>query len=143
MAELGFRVTATDVSPYCLAQAGKNAEKSGTSVEFIRDNALHTSLARKFDIIVDRGCFAGQNAKFYNDYVENVAKLIKPDGHYLLTVPSGNEKPKLALLAERFATVRVIKSFYLGPQGEKWDTLFIHLRPLQEGFPISAPESPE
>ncbi len=129
MAELGFNVTATDVSTFSLSQAKKNAESCGVHVEFVKDNVLHTKLDRRFDVIVDRGCFAGQAKMFFSDYVESISGLIRPDGHYLLTLPQGSEGPKLALLAEKFAEVRRAESWYLGPKGERWKTWFFHFRP--------------
>jgi 2-polyprenyl-3-methyl-5-hydroxy-6-metoxy-1,4-benzoquinol methylase len=139
LAELGFKVTATDVSSLSLAQAVRNAEKSGMVVEFLRDNVLHTSLTRKFDIVVDRGCFAGQSEPYFRDFVENVFKLTSLDGHYFLTLPRGKIEPKLVLLAEKFTTVQTIKSFYLGPKGEIWKTFFIHLRPIGNVVSGNAP----
>ena len=119
-----------DVSSFSLAQAVRNAEKSGAAVEFIKDNVIISPLSRKFDIVVDRGCFAGQLPPLFRDYVDGILRLLAPDGHYLLTIPRGGEEPKLELLAEKFDTILKNKSSYLGPNGEVWKTWFMHLRPM-------------
>jgi len=85
-ARRGYRVTATDVAPTCLADARAIAAQAGATIGFVEDDITHTALAPGFDLICDRGCFTVLEAPLQPRYVANVAALLKPGGLLLIKV---------------------------------------------------------
>jgi cyclopropane fatty-acyl-phospholipid synthase-like methyltransferase len=84
LAERGFEVTATDLSPTAVDLAREKAEKKGLQISFQADDILNTHLDRKFDLVFDRGCFHVFPPESRPDYVRTVAGLINPGGHLFL-----------------------------------------------------------
>jgi 2-polyprenyl-3-methyl-5-hydroxy-6-metoxy-1,4-benzoquinol methylase len=78
LAERGFHVVATDVSPAVLAYAEAKAKERGVAVTFIQDNVLGSRLTEPFDIVLDRGCFHGLLPEHRPRYTETIARLSKP-----------------------------------------------------------------
>jgi SAM-dependent methyltransferase len=127
LAERGFTVTATDVSPAALAYAERKAKAHGVAVTFVEDDVLATRLAEPFDLIFDRGCFhviePGQRA----GYVESLYRLLKPSGWLFLKTFShhqpGTEGPhrfspddirRLFGDRERFEVAETLPTVYHG-----------------------------
>ena len=129
LARKGFRVTAVDVSRFCLAKARKNAALSGVTIQFLTDDILRTSLTETFDVLVDRGCFTGLPDDFLSEYASQISRLVSPDGYFLLKIAQEHES-RLSHLAEKFKIARQLESFYLGPENQRWGATFLLLRPV-------------
>lgn len=89
LAELGFNVTATDISEAAIKKAdqriGERRRLEGRlDVEFIRDDILDTRLDKRFDVVIDRGCFHVLPPEKWRDYVRNVEHLLNPLGYLFL-----------------------------------------------------------
>lgn len=87
LAERGFNVTATDVSPSAIRKARERAEKEhgmDSDIEFLHDDILNTGLKKQFDIIFDRGCFHVIPPAKRKVYVKIVERLLKPGGYLFL-----------------------------------------------------------
>jgi SAM-dependent methyltransferase len=76
LAELGFTVTGTDISP----DAIKLAKRTYKNIEFIQDDILKTNLLKKFDFILDKGCFHVIDEDKREIYVRNVFNLLNYQG---------------------------------------------------------------
>ncbi len=76
LAERGFKVTGTDIS----GTAVQKASELSKDVCFLQDDILHTSLEDQFDYVFDRGCFHVLREKDWPSYIENLTKIVKPDG---------------------------------------------------------------
>jgi len=74
--ELGFEVTGVDIS----AEAIRLAKLAYKNIEFFQDDILQTSLTKKFDFILDRGCFHVIDPDKRAIYVSNVFNLINDSG---------------------------------------------------------------
>src|SRR6185503_11458431 len=72
LAERGFTVTATDVSPAALAYAARKAKARGVEVRFVEDDVLATRLTETFDLVFDRGCFHVIDPEKRAGYVESM-----------------------------------------------------------------------
>ena len=80
LAKKGFEVTATDVSPSAIKSAKEQASLNQVAVNFLVDNILLSRLTDQFDIIFDRGCFTLIPARYKQDYLLEIKKLLKPNG---------------------------------------------------------------
>jgi methylase of polypeptide subunit release factors len=58
LSEIGFTVTASDLSETAIRQASINRGKAASRINFVVDDVLHSGFKEsKFDFIFDRGCF--------------------------------------------------------------------------------------
>ena len=84
LAQKGFYVTATDVSPSAIKDARALSDSANVAVAFVEDNILLSNLTDQFDIITDRGCFTLIPDKYKPEYVVTINKLLKPGGWLFL-----------------------------------------------------------
>jgi 2-polyprenyl-3-methyl-5-hydroxy-6-metoxy-1,4-benzoquinol methylase len=84
LAERGFAVTASDVSPAAIAYATSKAKARGVDVTFVQDDVLATKLTGPFDAIFDRGCFHVLAPEQRAAYVESMHRLLAPSGWLFL-----------------------------------------------------------
>ena len=95
LAKLGFEVTGTDVSETALGKARANLarEEAGLTVEFVLDDIVSTRLpADRFDVILDRACFHSIYHFGKERYIENVLRILKPQGMVLMKTMSAEEE---------------------------------------------------
>lgn len=78
--ERGFEVTGVDISE----EAIRLATKAYPFIEFLQDDILQTNLTRKFDFILDRGCFHVIDVNKRKIYTENVFNLLNDSGRLFL-----------------------------------------------------------
>jgi SAM-dependent methyltransferase len=71
LAELGFIVTATDISKAAISQA------KDSKVRFIHDDIIETNIDERFDYVFDRGLFHTLYAWDRSIYVANVHRIVK------------------------------------------------------------------
>jgi cyclopropane fatty-acyl-phospholipid synthase-like methyltransferase len=126
LAERGFTVTATDVSPAALAYAERKAKSRGLAVTFVEDDVLATRLTQTFDMIFDRGCFHVIEPEKRAGYVESMYRLVVPSGWLLLKTFShlqpGDEGPhrfspediRRLFDGARFEVVEISETIYQG-----------------------------
>lgn len=91
LAEMGFEVTATDLSKTAIRKARKMAKEKGLEIDFRTDDILATKLSGKFDIIFDRGCFHVLPPEKRAAYRETVAGLLNEGGYFFLKCFSSRE----------------------------------------------------
>ncbi len=146
LAELGFDVTATDVSATAVDKAAKRAARRGVAARFVRDDVLDTRLAGPFDLAFDRGCFHVLAPGDRPRYVAELAKLLRPAGLLFLKCFSdqepGTEGPyRFSASAIRaafepdFEILSVQQTVYHGTRVPLPWALFCVLRRGEEGSP--------
>lgn len=91
LAQLGFKVTGTDLSAAAVSKAEDKAKEKGLDIIWKQDDILNSKLEEKFDIIFDRGCFHVLPPEQRQDYVLVVDRLIKPNGYLFLKCFSHKE----------------------------------------------------
>ena len=91
LAQLGFKVTGTDLSAAAVSKAETKAKEKGLDIIWKQDDILNSKLEEKFDIILDRGCFHVLPPEQRQDYVLVVDRLIKPNGYLFLKCFSHKE----------------------------------------------------
>lgn len=85
LADRGFRVTGVDISPTAVRKASERARREGKKVEFLQDDILHTRLnGRRFEVVVDRGCYHTLPLESRPVYVKTVSALLEEQGVLLL-----------------------------------------------------------
>jgi 2-polyprenyl-3-methyl-5-hydroxy-6-metoxy-1,4-benzoquinol methylase len=84
LAQLGFDVTAVDISESAIRRARDTAADSGLAITWQQDDILATRLAGQFDLIFDRGCFHVLPAERRQEYISTVAGLLKPGAYFFL-----------------------------------------------------------
>ncbi|MDX8392295.1 MAG: class I SAM-dependent methyltransferase [Mariprofundaceae bacterium] len=84
LAQRGFAVTGTDISPSAVRKATARAAKEGVRVTFVCDDILNSGLHDCFALIIDRGCFHSIDADQRADYLHHVARLLDENGMLLL-----------------------------------------------------------
>lgn len=111
LAELGFQVTATDVSETALRQAQALAAARGLTIETRLDDIVATRLEPGFAVICDRGCLTLLPEKNFDRYAATVARLLAPGGLLLLKM----DRTKLARdnpLPADFTMLQRTKGYY-------------------------------
>ncbi|MBI5326348.1 MAG: class I SAM-dependent methyltransferase [Ignavibacteriae bacterium] len=85
--KLGFNVAATDISKSAINEA----HKLTNDIDFIVDDILQTKLKKKFDLILDRGCFHTIEPEERKIYIQNIKKLLNSNGLLFLKCFSDKE----------------------------------------------------
>ncbi len=139
LAERGFEVTATDVSPAALAYAAREARRRGALVSFVHDDVLASQLAGPFDAIFDRGCFHVLSPADRAGYAETVHRLLSPRGWLFLKTFShlqpGDQGPHRftpdelrRVFDRRFDAEEILDTVYQGQLDPYPKALFAALR---------------
>ncbi len=82
-AELGHRVTATDISDGMLECARALARKKGLDIEFVKDDAADTHLPKDtFDLVVLRDVVCSMEGPKVT--LQNLAKIVRPGGYLMV-----------------------------------------------------------
>jgi len=85
LAQHGWRATGVDFIYSAIRQARRKAKKAGVSVDFHVANVVHLeAISGPFDLILDIGCFHSLPSRSRGAYVENLDRLLHPQGYYLL-----------------------------------------------------------
>ncbi|AUW94504.1 hypothetical protein BXT84_11595 [Sulfobacillus thermotolerans] len=85
LAGLGFHVIGLDISRAALDIARQNAAHAQVYVEWIHANALNMPLeTRSCDFVSDRGLMHHLVYSDQQRYVQEVARILKPHGRFLL-----------------------------------------------------------
>jgi SAM-dependent methyltransferase len=139
LAERGFRVTGTDISKTAVRKAAALTAERGLDLVFKADDILKTGLNKKFDNILDRGCFHVLDPDKRGDYVKIAAGLLEPGGYLFLKTFSVEELMEggpyrftpddiRGLFSRRFEVVSIEESVFRGTLAEFPKALFCVLR---------------
>jgi SAM-dependent methyltransferase len=85
LARHGWHVTGVDFARRGIRIARDKAAKAGVSIDFkIADVTRLDDLEGQFDLILDIGCFHGLSEAGKKIYVENLERLMAPQGSFLM-----------------------------------------------------------
>lgn len=112
LAQMGFDVTGSDVSPTSIQKAlVRFASVPGKKVEFVIDNILESKLPdNEFDYVLDRGCFHVLEPAYRSKYVKEVHRILKKNGILFLKCFSERE-PEREIGPYRFSPSRISDFF--------------------------------
>ena len=114
LSELGFEVTASDISPSAIERARERARERELKIDFRVDDILKTRMQMRFDYILDRGCFHALTLGQQRSYVRALGLLLKSGGYFFLKCFS--EKEEETTGPRRF-TPREIRRLFEVPVG--------------------------
>jgi SAM-dependent methyltransferase len=85
LAETGYQANGIDLSPGAVAAARARATKAGLTVSVQEGDALALPFRRGFlEGVIDHGCFHTLPISRRQDYVQEVERVLRPGGKYLL-----------------------------------------------------------
>lgn len=144
LAKLGFDVVGTDISPTAIEKAQLRAKKENVKIKFIADDILETKLKQKeFDFILDRGVFHTKDPELREKFIENIKRILKPDGIYFMkcfsTKTPGTWGPHRftkeqikQYFGDKFEILSIKESTFAGAlEGDEPKTLFCIMKPKQ------------
>ncbi len=92
LSEMGFTVTAFDLSETAIRRASINHSKAAGKINFVVDNILNSVFKEcEFDFIFDRGCFHVISPNDRLRYVNEVNRILKDGGLLFLKCFSERE----------------------------------------------------
>lgn len=82
---MGFDATGVDISEKAIEIARELAQKAGVTCEFIAADVLGdmSEIKSKYDFVYDWELLHHIFPEDRNKYIENVQRLLKPEGHYM------------------------------------------------------------
>ncbi len=87
LAALKYTVTGVDISPTAIEKANAKAGQVGVPVTFLVGTALAIPVkAKAFDVVYDRGCFQHLRREDWSTYKQEILRVLKPKGIFLLEV---------------------------------------------------------
>jgi ubiquinone/menaquinone biosynthesis C-methylase UbiE len=87
MAAQGYDATGLDLEPLALRKAREHVRRAGLRADFVAGNALDLKFAdAAFDLVLDYGCFHHVVTRDWPRYRREIARVLKPGGHLLLSV---------------------------------------------------------
>lgn len=85
MAKAGWQVCGVDFSRFAIALARRKIRQQGLKAELWVDDVTRLDhLKPGFDLILDIGCFHQLNLEERGNYVDNIQRLLKEGGDFLL-----------------------------------------------------------
>jgi len=95
LAQLGFDVTASDLSEHAVELGREGSRARGLPITFVQDDILDTQLEGAFDVVFDRGCFhvfddESERARF----ARNVSLELAEHGLWLSLIGSTEGPPR-------------------------------------------------
>ena len=92
LAELGFDVTAVDISPLAIEQARAKADQAGVRVAFFAADLLEIpDVGPPFAFVLDRGVYHALRRNALQGFLDTLAKVTAPGGIYLTVAGNSNE----------------------------------------------------
>lgn len=90
-AKKGFITYGIDISPSAIRIARKNAKDNNVNVSFKVESVFRPPyLDGAFDAVIDSGCLHHLRKSEWKEYIRNITRVLKQEGHYLLTGFSEN-----------------------------------------------------
>lgn len=85
LARAGWKVTGVDFAPRAIKLARQKAEKAGVQAEFfVKDATNIKGIRGPFDLALDLGCFHGIPQAGRARYLEQLDRILAPDGFWLM-----------------------------------------------------------
>jgi SAM-dependent methyltransferase len=115
LAKAGWQVTGIDFAPRAIKLARQKIKSAGVQAEVsINDATKLIGITAPFDFALDLGCFHGISKDGQAKYLEQLDRILAPNGFWLLYAflnpnagqsSSGLDEADISLIASRFALV--------------------------------------
>jgi ubiquinone/menaquinone biosynthesis C-methylase UbiE len=95
LAQMGFEVTAADVSELAIKEAGEKAGEAGVQVRFIQSDVLNLpDLGPAFPFVFDRGLYHVIRTVDLEGYLRTLDRYSERGGYYLTLAGNANESKR-------------------------------------------------
>jgi SAM-dependent methyltransferase len=85
IAKQGWQVVGVDLSFLAIRAARRRARQAGLNIDFRQESVTHlASIEGPFDFALDLGCFHSLSDMSQQKYLQNLARVLKPGGDFLL-----------------------------------------------------------
>ena len=85
MAQHGWQVVGVDLSILAIRAARRTAQQTGVEIDFRQEDVTHlTAIEGPFDFALDIGCFHSLSRAGQKNYLQNLIRLLKPGGTYMI-----------------------------------------------------------
>ena len=126
LAQNGFNVSAIDISEEAIKVAKSQARKIGVSIDFNVGNVLDMPFDDEtFGFVNDNGCFHLLDESNWRGFVNEVARVTKHSGKYLMKCFSDKEPPNPKIPYR--LSQETIRQYF----SEKFDILYIRAVPIE------------
>jgi cyclopropane fatty-acyl-phospholipid synthase-like methyltransferase len=93
LASKGFKVVGVDISPTAIKIAKERCVKRNVLCDYVTGDVMKIKLDKKFDLILDRGCFHHISRQNKPTYVQRVHQSLKKRGKFYLLCFSDKNPP--------------------------------------------------
>ena len=85
LAQRGWKATGVDFVGQAIRKARRKARQAGVQARFLKDDVVRLrGISGLFDLILDIGCFHNLSVPERQTYLQNLSRLLHPQGAYLL-----------------------------------------------------------
>ena len=135
MTQRGWQVVGVDLSALAIRTARRNADQAGLAIDFRHGDVTRlASIEGPFDFTLDIGCFHSLSAAGRLNYIQNLTRVIKPGGAYLIYTRFADEGNSSSItLTEAdvptlFEPSFEIRSFIRGTEGHRTSAWYQMIR---------------
>ena len=130
LARTGYEAHGVDLSPGAIRAAGDRAKAAGVTVDVRNGDALALEFPdARFDAVMDHGCFHTLPVARRADYAEEVARVLPPEGRYLLCWVAREyaesmgppHRPSLSEVTQAFESRFLFARSSSGPEARRTD----------------------
>lgn len=87
LANQGYDVTGLDLEPLAIRKARAFLRRAGASATLVTGDSLDLRFPpERFDLVLDYGCFHHVVTRDWPRYIRQVIRVLKPGGHFVLSV---------------------------------------------------------
>jgi cyclopropane fatty-acyl-phospholipid synthase-like methyltransferase len=131
LARHGWKVTGVDFAGHAIALARKKVKRAGVNADlYVEDVTQLHQISGTFDLILDMGCFHTLSGENVQKYIQNLQKLLAPQGTYLMygffknqdEAGPGISKADLEALTRQFELVKRQDGTERGRRPSAWFT---------------------
>jgi len=149
LAQHGFDAVGVDIAPRAIAKAQRKAEAAGVHPRFLVADVtdLPPDLGL-FDLALDVGCFHSLKEEGQRAYVRSLARVLRPEGVYLLWTFRRDPARPPARFGPRGVTPEEVRSAFEPlfaieevKTGEGWRPTALYVMKRSESFPFEEHET--
>ena len=140
LARAGWTVTGVDFAPRAIYLAKQKLQAAGVRADLsVKDATKLSGIHGPFDLALDIGCFHSLNRMNQKRYLEQLDRILSPEGVWLLyaffrpeeqQAPPGLQKADVSQLSNRLTLLSRPDGFEKGERPSAWFT-FQKKKPLQ------------
>jgi SAM-dependent methyltransferase len=135
MTQHGWQVIGVDLSALAIGTARRNAHQAGLEIDFKREDVTRiASIDGPFAFALDIGCFHSLSSAGKRNYLQNLTRVLKPGGAYLIYTWLAGEGKSSSIgltdadISTMFEPFFEIHSFERGTEGHRTSAWYQMIR---------------